>query len=115
MSLPKCITILKPFLLFLPVSVVFTGLLVYLNFTRQQLRLSQNNNQDLSGQVRQIEQQLLSLQSQDQYQINQQLQTDIKNIKTTYWQTVEAYEDLLKLKQRAAKTEDLDRLFTQIF
>lgn len=56
---------------------------------------------------------LTALQSEDQYKINQQLAAEIRSIQNTYRQSVNTYEELLKVKALTTKTATLDDLFTK--
>ncbi|MBI4130039.1 phosphodiester glycosidase family protein [Candidatus Roizmanbacteria bacterium] len=54
-----------------------------------------------------------TLESEDQYVVNQQLKKELANIKKTYTQAVAAYEDLVKLREQTDKTQAYDDQFTQ--
>lgn len=56
---------------------------------------------------------LADLQNQDQVKINQELKANLQNIKNTYSTAVSSYEDLLKLKEQAGKTQELEELYTR--
>lgn len=57
---------------------------------------------------------LQELAAQDQRLINLELQQEIKHIETTYKQAVEAYEDIIKLKEMGAKSGPLEEDFAQV-
>lgn len=57
---------------------------------------------------------LNDLKSQDQYKINKDLESKVKNIETTYTKAVSAYEKLLDLKIISKKTEKFDSAFAGI-
>lgn len=52
-----------------------------------------------------------ALKNEDQYQINKELEADIDAIETTYNKAVDAYEELLDLKNVAKNTTKFDELF----
>jgi hypothetical protein len=74
----------------------------------------------LQTQVTSISAELSRLKSEDQYQKNQNLQSDIDQIEKTYTQAVSAYEDLLRLKDNTkdlsaqAGTKKFDEQFAEI-
>ncbi len=68
----------------------------------------------LESQVSSIAKELHDVKSQDQFVINKNLSADIKQIESTYAQTVSVYEDLLKLKEQTAKTKQFDDGFADI-
>ncbi len=61
-----------------------------------------------------ISTELKGLKNQDQYKINKDLEGKIKNIETSYDQTVKIYEKLLDLKNQTKNTKKLDDLFAEI-
>ncbi len=67
----------------------------------------------LTNDLRQVQKQYEDLKGQNQYQINQQLQQNIKNIQTTYNQSVTLYQQLVDLKAQTNNTQNLDTLFAQ--
>lgn len=71
-------------------------------------------NERLGREVASISAELTKLQSDDQYKRNEALQKDIKQIETTYTQTVTVYEALLDLKVIAKDTKKLDAAFADI-
>jgi hypothetical protein len=56
---------------------------------------------------------LEDLKNEDQYKRNQDLNTEIENIRKTYSSAVASYEGLLKLKDSTKDTESLDQMFTK--
>lgn len=58
--------------------------------------------------------QLHDIQSEDQFVKNKALNSDISNIEKTYTQTVDVYEELLKLKDASKNTKQYDEHFTLI-
>ncbi len=80
----------------------------------QQVTGKTQDNKKLSQQVASISAQLARLQNEDQYKRNQQLNGDIQQIETTYTQTVDVYEDLLRLKEISKDTKKFDEAFAGI-
>jgi exopolysaccharide biosynthesis protein len=79
------------------------------NASQTQLSLTQQQLTDTQAS-------LSAVLAQDQYQRNEQLEKEIKDIHQTYQQTVLAYENILDLKDAGAAikvTQPLDALFTQ--
>jgi hypothetical protein len=68
----------------------------------------------LSAQVASISAELTKLKNEDQYKKNQQLQSDIGSIETTYTQSVSAYEDLLDLQNVTSDTGKFTSRFADI-
>ncbi len=81
---------------------------------RQQLAGTTNEKEKLSKQAASISAELAALKIQDQYKRNQQLQGDISQIEKTYTQTVNTYEDLLRLKDNEKDTSKFDDAFADI-
>jgi hypothetical protein len=71
-------------------------------------------NKELTSQINTIAGELNNLKHEDQYVKNQKLSTDIGNIELTYQQTVNAYEDLLRLKEVSKNTSKFDEEFASI-
>ncbi|MDQ5951474.1 MAG: hypothetical protein QG639_755 [Patescibacteria group bacterium] len=61
-----------------------------------------------------ISAQLVTLQTEDQYARNEQLQAEIKGIETTYKQAVSAYERILDLQGDTTKTGPLEQKFSLV-
>lgn len=80
------------------------------NLTQSELALAQTREEVLD-----FEASLSALLSQDQYQRNEALQEEIKNIQQVYKQAVERYEELLKLQLPLAQSQPLEKLLTQAF
>ncbi len=57
---------------------------------------------------------LSELASQDQRLVNLELQEEIKNIQSTYTQAVDAFEDLVKLKEMGAKSDSMEQDFAMV-
>lgn len=66
------------------------------------------------GEVASLSQELTALKNQDQYKRNQELQSEIGSIESTYSQTVAGYEDLLRLKDNEKDTSKFDSAFANI-
>lgn len=56
---------------------------------------------------------LETLQNEDQVQINNQLQKNIKDIENTYGSAVNAYDSMLKLKNDAGRNQELETAFSK--
>lgn len=52
------------------------------------------------------------LKNQDQVKINNDLKSELNNIKSTYGKAVSSYENLVRLKEKTDKTQDYDQMFT---
>ena len=87
-------------------------LVIFSYFSQQKLNKVTSEKNNLQQRLIKIDQELKDLKNQDQYQINQKLESDIKKIETTYQQAVKVYEQLLDLKQISKKTEKQNELFT---
>lgn len=103
-------------------SVIVMGILlvvsgIYFFFKQQSyitnLTALQYKQIKLTNDLRQVQKQYEDLKGQNQYQINQQLQQNIKNIQTTYNQSVTLYQQLVDLKAQTNNTQNLDTLFAQ--
>jgi hypothetical protein len=70
--------------------------------------------QEALAQLQAKEQELETLKNEDQRKKNTELQAEIKNIQTTYQQTVSSYEKLLNLRDNGAKTQPLDSQFSAV-
>lgn len=81
---------------------------------KQHLQGLASEKNTLELQVAQIAKELHEIKSEDQFVINKNLNADIKQIESTYGQTVSIYEDLLKLKEITTKTKLFDDGFTDI-
>lgn len=71
-------------------------------------------NKKLTSQVNTVTQELNNLKKEDQYVKNQKLTADIGNIELAYQQTVNVYEDLLRLKEVSKDTKKFDEAFATI-
>lgn len=93
------------------ILVISLVLNLYLYFKYSNVGNTMNN---LNKSLSETNLQLADLKNQDQYQINQQLTSDIDSIKKSYEGAVDVYENLLDLKQKVKDTKDEDENFTQI-
>lgn len=71
-------------------------------------------NSELQGKIAEINREIDTLRKEDQRVKNDELSRELKNIQTTYADTVKAYEELLKVKELTPKTEALDKQFSLI-
>jgi Phosphodiester glycosidase len=78
-----------------------------------QIKTLDTQGKNLSQQLEKAQKDLTELQNQDQYKINKDLQTNIKNIEDTYSQAKTLYEKLLDLKTQVKDTKSLDSLFAE--
>lgn len=67
----------------------------------------------ISEELTQLKLDYEALKSEDPRKKNSQLQENIKNIENSYDKAVSIYEDLLTLKDKGAKTSDMDKLFAE--
>jgi len=88
--------------------------------SQQEGSLSANKIRDLRLHLSETQQnvailqaQLTQLQNQDQVKKNQELQAELIAIHDTFTKTVTNYNDILRLKDGSAKTQQLDALFAQ--
>lgn len=106
--------ILKPFgLIIFSVIVIFSFFYFYKKINNKIL-LIQSDKVKLKQTLNNVSVELINLKSQDQYKINKDLEFKIKNIETTYVNTVKSYELLLDLKTKTKNTAKLDALFAEI-
>lgn len=91
-------------------AVIALGLIAYLS--TQAIRLQSLRNENLN-QLREVEQELTELKSQDPYAKNEELQETITHIENTYTESISIYEEIVELDTRGEDTEELDRLFAQ--
>lgn len=111
------------------VLVVGAGITSYLAYSyyidnkakTQELSVGQERQIALSQELAQVEErltitssELTTVKAEDQFKKNQELMAEIKSIQITYKDTVSTYNDLLKLKEDAAKTQPLDADFASI-
>jgi hypothetical protein len=90
------------------------GAFYYYKKTTSKILLMQSNKIKLDQALKNATADLNNLKSQDQYKINKDLESKIKNIEVTYSKTVSAYEKLLDLKNVTKKTEKFDSSFADI-
>lgn len=105
-------------LILLCLTLISAGLLVYLGSSKlSNLKTSLNNlvsqKNDLSARLTSSLDELNNLKNQDQFVVNQQLKTEIKNIHDVYLKTVNSYESVLSLKDLGVKNVKLDELIAQ--
>lgn len=69
---------------------------------------------EVSNRLEAAETEVTNLKNEDQFQRNEKLQAEIKNIETTYTQTVQEYERILDLRSDGGKVTSLETQFSQI-
>ena len=106
--------ILKTTILIVIFITIAIGGFYYYKKTTNQILLMQSNKIKLDLALKTALIDLKNLKSQDQYKINKDLESKIKNIETTYTKAVSAYEKLLDLKIVTKKTEKFDSTFANI-
>ena len=106
--------ILKTTILVVIFVAISIGAFYYYKKTTSQILLMQSNKIKLDQALKTASIDLKNLKSQDQYKINKDLESKVKNIETTYTKAVSAYEKLLDLKSVTKKTEKLDSSFADI-
>lgn len=99
---------------------------IYALYTQNQtktqlLQVGEERQVALNQQLQEVEEKLTvtaaeldAVKAEDQFQKNQELMTEIRNIQTTYRDAVAAYNDLLKLKEDTTRTQTLDADFAQV-
>jgi len=83
--------------------------------TKASVDLLQEQNQQLNTQLEQAKIDYVSLQSEDQFLRNESLSATISAIEKTYIKVTESYEDVIKLRERGAKTEKVEAQLAQVF
>lgn len=115
-SIPKT-TMLVSFLVILALLVFLARQTLFL--AKRSTSIQENLKQttmtlaDTQGELASKSAELEELKNQDQVKINLELNENLRNIKNTYTSAVATYEDLLKLKEQAGDTDDMDELYTQ--
>jgi exopolysaccharide biosynthesis protein len=110
---------LKIKLIWLLVSISFTilisigSLLLYQQWQKQEASLV-SDYQLLVNQKNTIENDLISLKSEDQRVINNRLQKDIKQINSSFIKASSVYEDLIDLRDTGVKTSKIEPFFSPI-
>ncbi len=103
--------LVKKGLFFLPLVILLTLVLFFERSTYEKTQLEQqklkNTNTALLQKIENVNHQLQTLQSEDQYVKNEKLQKEIENIKKTYQQAVATYEEMAKLRTTNNKTDTL--------
>ena len=82
-----------------------------LSSSMKQASQSQNLLQKITLSFEDTKAELTRLKNEDQYQINQKLGLEIKNIQKSYSHTVKTYEALLDLQDLTKKTDALEKQF----
>jgi hypothetical protein len=127
-SPPKWLQILKLRLPLILASLGFIGLAGWGILSFLQLRSAQSQQQQLAltlsqletekglteAQLQEIQAELDRVTAEDQFKKNQQLETEMNNIRTTYRSAVSSYEAMLKLKETAGKNQTLESLFAKV-
>ncbi len=67
----------------------------------------------VSGELARVQSDFDALLNEDQIKRNRDLTEEVRNIQSTFRQSVNQYEDLIKLREQTTKTQALDALFTQ--
>jgi hypothetical protein len=100
--------------------IIFVGTSIFIAYQyrqqslyHQQVLLLSDTEKRLHQQVGTLDEKLKSVTSEDQFVKNKKQEAEIKNIHDSYKKTVEAYENLLKLKEQGGKTDKLDPLIAQ--
>ena len=96
------------------ILITLAGSIYYLNFSQNKIKDLGNKNASLDKQLKNIDSKLAELKNQDQYKVNEGLKKDIKNIETTYKESLSSYERLLDLRVQKAKTADLENQFAKV-
>lgn len=108
----------NPKLLSIITASIITGfviiyLIIRLANTNTLLNSLSINEKKLKQQIANLNAQIKKITSEDQYVKNKKQEEEINNINKTYKTTVNAYENLLKLKESGVKTEKLDPLIAE--
>lgn len=111
---PKKILILASiFLLVILISIL--GIFKGREFLTNEAKIGELNKNErlLKTELVSLQKNLDKLKNEDQYKKNQELSEEIKSIKKTYNQATKSYEELLDIKLRIKKTDELDKLFAK--
>lgn len=94
--------------------VISIGMLSYWQFASQNsIRMLQNQNTIMSQKIRTISKNYVDLKNQDQYKINQELKSQIKNIQDAYSKSISMYEHILELQSENQDTSLLTQNYAQ--
>ncbi|MDP3941378.1 MAG: phosphodiester glycosidase family protein, partial [bacterium] len=93
--------------------VIITTLSILINSQQTEIRTVMTQNETVQNRLASVSAQLKTLQSEDQYKINQDLKTEIGNIQKTYKKAVTTYENLLKVKEISKNTKGFDAQFAK--
>jgi len=85
----------------------------YLTKFNQDINTLQKDKSEKESRLKEVQRLYDELKSVDQLKRNEALQEEIDNIQETYKTAVTTYEELLKLKEKKDKTQDLDELFSK--
>jgi len=72
-----------------------------------------NLNSELNQKLETTTKEINDLKNRDEYQINKELESEIKSINETFTSSISVYEDLVKLQENLDNTDDLEKLYTQ--
>jgi tetratricopeptide (TPR) repeat protein len=82
---------------------------------KKDIKLAQNQNQELKGKYEESQKNINDLQNEDQRLKNKTLEEEIKNIQNTYKKSLSVYENLLDLKSKTRDTTKLDEKMALAF
>lgn len=105
------------------IAVVTIGLSVWelqkqnaaLLTTRATLNELEEQNQQLSSEINQINSEYIVLKQDDQFVRNENLSATISAIEKTYAKATTTYEDVIKLRERGAKTQKTEEQLAKVF
>lgn len=68
----------------------------------------------LQNELASVSAELERIKQEDQRKINQELKEELEQIRSTYQQTIQSYEEILKIRELSRKTQKLDEQFATI-
>lgn len=117
LDLQKYFVLLKTKFPVVPVAIILIavgiGFFYFLNSQGQMKDLSTRNT-DLQTKIKTIDSDLTKLKNEDQFKINEGLKKDIKNVETTYKESLGIYNRITDLRAQSVKTAELDKKFAKI-
>ena len=113
----KYLLLFKTKLPIVPIVIILIavgiGFFYFSNF-QGQIRDLSSKNTDLQTKIKTIDSELTKMKNEDQYKINEGLKKDIKNVETTYKESIGIYNRITDLRAQSVKTAELDKQFAKI-
>lgn len=106
----KILFILTP----LSAITILIFLIISIFTLKSSLTASYKNSSSLKQKLSTVEKDFIKLKNEDQYKRNEKLQSDIKNIESTYKTSLAAYNKLVDLRDAKVKTDDYIKEYANI-